>query len=1284
MAMPPIHGIRPPAPVNLDSNPADSWRLFRQKWQNYATITQLQMQPAEYQVALFLHTIGDAALQIYNGFTFDTDDDSRSVDDILAKFDNFAVGEINECYERLVFHNRNQQQNEPFEQFLTSIRVLVKSCNFCDACRSSTLRDRIILGVIDRDVQETLLKERNISLERTIDICRAAENAKSQSKAIRPAEVNKIDKSRNVERRNNAPWRRNQQRQHDPHNPQANSPGCHYCGGKHQSYETCPAKGQTCNFCLKPNHFEKVCRRKKQADRQVRQIDEDARNSSEEEYAWAICNSPKNKAARKSPMTAILINNINAKMMIDTGASVNVMDEATYDKIYRPTLMRHRGPRIMPYGGGTSLDVLGVCDVTLESKSSIQCHRFDVIKGAHGSLIGFTAAQELGLVNIVNKISSDWEKEHPGLTKGIGKLKDVQVKLHIDESVRPVAITNRKIPFHMRPKIDDEEQRLLREDTIEKVPVGEPTPWVSPIVTPPKKDGSIRLCIDMREPNKAIMRERHNMPTLDELIHDLNGATVFSKLDLSSGYHQLELHPSSRYITTFRTHNGLYRYKRLNFGISSASEIFQEHIRKVISHIAPTKNISDDIIIYGKGENAQAMHDRALAETLDALHTNGLTLNLDKCKVNMTSIEYYGMIFSKTGVSPDPKKVQALKELPPPSNVATLRSFLGMMNYLSRFIKDFSIVSEPLRRLTKKDADWVWAFEQDAAFSSLKNLLVEDACAAYFDVKKATSLIVDASPTGLGSILIQDDRAIAFASRSLSDVESRYSQTEREALGVVWACEHFNQYLQGDPLFTIITDHEPLLCIWKKSRPPLRIERWGLRLQPYNYVMKYMPGSKNPTDYMSRNPTNISGTHRHQKMAEQYVNFIAPSSIPRAMKIEDVKQATENDDMMQRVIALCRNGRWFQIQKTDVAMMREYYNVRDELTVTDDNILLRGKNVVIPASLINQVVALAHEGHQGIVKTKELLRSKVWFPQMNDIAESAVRRCFACQCTQNSKPHLEPMQMSDMPGGAWRNLSMDFLGPLPSGEELMVLVDEYSRFPIVEIIRSVSANTVIPVLDKHLATFGYPDVIKSDNGAPFNSDAFASFAKHSGFRHRRVTECWPRGNAQAEGFNKPLMKAIRSAVVEQRNWKQEMYQFLRQYRATPHTSTKFSPHRLLFGREPGTKLPCVSTEDNHDNRAVHAAARENDKQAKQCQKTYADKRNKAEHNNLHVGDMVLMRNDKRSNKLSSAFSHKPMFVTDIRGTAVTAVDDNHSIRRNTSRFKKVLEPLPFCKEMGGG
>ena len=193
--------------------------------------------------------------------------------DTFAKFDSFSIGEINEYYDRFVFHNRNHQQTEPFEQFLKSIRVLVKSCNLCDACRNSTLRDRIVLGVIDRVMQEALLKERNISIEMTIDICRAAEHAKSQSKVIRQEEVNKIDRSRNVDRRNNAPWRRNQQSQHDSHNRQANGPSCHYCGGKHQLYEMCPAKGQTCNFYLKPNHF------KKYADRKSRQIGRCARSN---------------------------------------------------------------------------------------------------------------------------------------------------------------------------------------------------------------------------------------------------------------------------------------------------------------------------------------------------------------------------------------------------------------------------------------------------------------------------------------------------------------------------------------------------------------------------------------------------------------------------------------------------------------------------------------------------------------------------------------------------------------------------------------------------------------------------------------------------------------------------------------------------------------------------------------------------------------------------------------------------------------------------------------------
>ena len=215
----------------------------------------------------------------------------------------------------------------------------------------------------------------------------------------------------------------------------------------------------------------------------------------------------------------------------------------------------------------------------------------------------------------------------------------------------------------------------MDEDIIEKVE-GEPTPWGSPIVAVPKKNSQkIRVCVGMREPNKAIVRERHLMPTVEELIHDLNGTNVFSKLDLRSGYHQLELQESSRYITCFSTHLGIFRYKRLNFGISSASEIFQETIRNVVQDISNVKNILDDILVYGKN---QEEHDIALERTFQRLEDKGLTLNKQKCKLNKSKITFFGVAFSDQGISPDPVKVEAIKEVSRQKNVNELRSFLGM------------------------------------------------------------------------------------------------------------------------------------------------------------------------------------------------------------------------------------------------------------------------------------------------------------------------------------------------------------------------------------------------------------------------------------------------------------------------------------------------------------------------------------------------------------------------------------------------------------------------------
>ena len=220
------------------------------------------------------------------------------------------------------------------------------------------------------------------------------------------------------------------------------------------------------------------------------------------------------------------------------------------------------------------------------------------------------------------------------VTEGIGKLKDHQVELHIDPAVKPVAQRHRRIPFHTRKALEKELEAQFKQDMIE--PVTGPTPWVSPVVCVPKpKDPTaIRVCVDMRRANTAIQRERHLTPTVDEIIHDLNGAKVFSKIDLRSGYHQLELKPENRSLTTFSTRKGLYRYKRLNFAVCSA-KVFQNTIQQTLSGIQGVRNFSEDIIVFGEN---QAVHDAALTKVIQRLYEKGLTINLEKHVFNQTKL----------------------------------------------------------------------------------------------------------------------------------------------------------------------------------------------------------------------------------------------------------------------------------------------------------------------------------------------------------------------------------------------------------------------------------------------------------------------------------------------------------------------------------------------------------------------------------------------------------------------------------------------------------------------
>ncbi|XP_048735644.2 uncharacterized protein K02A2.6-like [Ostrea edulis] len=386
------------------------------------------------------------------------------------------------------------------------------------------------------------------------------------------------------------------------------------------------------------------------------------------------------------------------------------------------------------------------------------------------------------------------------------------------------------------------------------------------------------------------------------------------------------------------------------------------------------------------------------------------------------------------------------------------------------------------------------------------------------------------------------------------------------------------------------------------------------------------------------------------------------------MKLNEFKTHTDKDPMLRELRSSLKSGDWTKFAKSKNSDWKSLYKLRDEFTLADTGITLRNTRILTPKSLIKRVVELAHEGHQGVVKTKSLLREKVCFPGIDKIVESTIKSCIPCQATVETK-RIEPLQMSPLPSGPWTEVSTDFCGPFPSGDYLMVVID--SRYPVVEILKSISAKSVLTRLDKIFAEFGIPCTLKSDNGPPFNGSEFKQFAEYLGFKHRKITPLWPKANAESERFMRTIEKTIRASNVESKNWKQEIYTFLRHYRATPHCTTKLSPFEILFGRTLKTKLDVeIITERKGEEIETKTDIRKNDEKAKMQMKQYADSKSGAKENNLEIGDNVLIKQN-QTNKMSTPYNPNPMEIINKKGTLITARNEDREITRNASHFKEV-------------
>ena len=700
------------------------------RWTKYVTqlenlFVAMDISSKKRKKALLLHYAGTEVFEIHE--TLENTGDESAYDETKKALETYFKPRVNKEFEIYEFRQMKQLLTESVDQFATRLRQKAAHCGFSEGksaeeIKSHTdaeIKSQIIQGCKSKELRQKVLRE-DMDLAALLKTARTMELSKQQADTMgKNDDLDQPEGATNAIRKPKTKYGKKFTKSPTPHKQKAvTNRICRQCGGNYPHATRCPAIGEICNYCKKPNHFVSQCRKRKRKEQKVKNVTENTHtdeddDESSDECAFGI-QAKVTKIHNKLPYYDITINGKKTKILIDTGSSINIIDEDTLGKINLKPKLDEPKTKAYAYGQSAKLPIKGTFKATTESKHRITVSEFHVVKGNHGSLLGYTTAVELQIIPKINTVKMSRTEEilekYNDVFEGLGKLKERKIKLHVDESIAPVAEPHRRIPFHVRKQVENELERLESLDIIEKAEG--PTPWVSPIVVAPKpkSPNEIRLCVDMRKANKAIERERHLTPTIDDLIMDLNGAKVFSKLDLKNGFHQLELEPDSRYMTTFSTHAGLWRYKRLNFGVSAAPEIFQNEIRQALEGLKCVRNLSDDIIVFGK---SQSEHDANLEALLERLREKNLTLNKDKCSFNRNKISFFGYVFSDQGISADPNKVDAIKNADRPKNASEVKSFLGMTNFVSRFIPNYSTLTEPLRKLVRGDTKFKWTNNQE-------------------------------------------------------------------------------------------------------------------------------------------------------------------------------------------------------------------------------------------------------------------------------------------------------------------------------------------------------------------------------------------------------------------------------------------------------------------------------------------------------------------------------------------------------------------------------------------
>lgn len=713
--------------------------------------------------------------------------------------------------------------------------------------------------------------------------------------------------------------------------------------------------------------------------------------------------------------------------------------------------------------------------------------------------------------------------------------------------------------------------------------------WASPLVPVNKSDGTLRICVDYKVTlNPVLLIDRYPLPKIDDVLVAMNGAQYFSKIDLSQSYNQIELDESKDY-TIINTHRGLFRYNRLVFGLSSSPGIFQRIMTNLLIGIPNVAVFIDDVVIGGKTEGE---HLRALETVFRRLLDGGLRLKKSKCVFLQQEVSYLGYILSKEGLKADPAKIAAVAEIPRPQNVAELRSFLGLVNFFAKFVKNYSHKLIPLYNLLRKTVPWHWSRDCEVAFNGIKSTLTGSQVLAHYEPSKQLIVTCDASAAGVGGVLSQPDRdgrerPVAFVSRTLSSAEKNYSQIHREALAIIYCMRKFHQYIYGRR-FVLRTDHKPFVSIFGPNTgiPVMtasRMQWWAIILSAYSYDIEYVRTDVNSADGLSRLPLSHKKPVLQEIPEQTYLHFAQEAFL---LDFNEIKRSTARDPTLSRLLAFIRDG-W--PAQCEIVGMRPYFNRKNEL-YEELGCVMWGHRVLIPANCRDKVLSVLHEPHMGIVKSKSIARSYVWWPGIDEGIEAMCRGCGTCAAHADAPPRQAPCHWP-WPARPWSRVHIDFMGPI-YGKIYLVVVDAMSKWIEVVKVPSTAATSTIAKLNELWSRWGLPKQIVSDNGPPFTSKEFEAFVKTRAIEHIFTAPYHPASNGAAENAVKTLKRVIKKAVFEKKNVMEALHTFLLYYRNTEHASTGESPSMLLQGRRLRTKLDILKP--NRESKVIQSQRRQLD------------------------------------------------------------------------------------------